>query len=78
MNNNCCLYNIKVQKLQTVPETAKPFVHFISMPESIDVCLTGKENVKPISLFLPLGRWNFPPSFFAKFASPQAIKSKSS
>lgn len=69
---------MEVQKLQTVPETAKPFVHFISMPESIDVCLTGKENVKPISRFLPLDSWNFSPSCFANLDSPEAMKSKSS
>lgn len=54
--NNLCLYDTEVQKLQTVPDTAKPFVHFISIPELIEVCLTGKENVNPISRFLPFGK----------------------
>lgn len=58
----------------TVPETEKPFVHLIKITESIEVCFTGKENVKPISLFLPWGRWNFSPSFATNLPSPDAIK----
>lgn len=46
----------KVKEILTVPETAKPLVHFIRMPESIEVCLTGKENVNPVSLVLSFGR----------------------
>jgi len=33
-------------KTHTVPDTTKPLVHLISMPELIEVCLTGNENVK--------------------------------
>jgi len=64
--------------MHTVPETAKPFVHLISMPESIDVCFTGNENANPISLFLPGEIWNLPSSFDANFASSKAMKSNSS
>lgn len=62
----------------TVPETAKPLVHFMRMPELIDVCFTAKEKVNPTSLVLPRADSNFPPSFSANFASLDAIKSKSS
>lgn len=65
------------RKVRTVPETEKPFVHLISMPESMEVCFTGNENVNPISLFVPFGRWNLLPSFCANFASPEAMKSNS-
>lgn len=71
------LQTLLARKL-TVPETAKPFVHLIRIPESIEVCFTGKENVNPISLVLPGWRLNFPASFCANLASPEAMKSKSS
>lgn len=37
----------------TVSSMLNPFVHLISVPDDIDVCLTGKEKVKPSSLCLP-------------------------
>ena len=37
----------------TVPSMLKPFVHLIRFPEARDVCMTGKEKVKPSSLCLP-------------------------
>jgi hypothetical protein len=39
----------------TVSSMLKPLVHFIRVPDAIDVCFTGKENVKPSSLCLPGG-----------------------
>jgi hypothetical protein len=48
------------------------------MPESIEVCFTGNENVKPISLFLPFSRRKLPPSLATKFDRRAAIKSNSS
>lgn len=66
------------KQIPTVPETEKPFVHLIRIPESMEVCFTGNENVNPVSLLLFFGNTNFPPSFFTNFASAKAIKSKSS
>lgn len=56
----------------------KPLVHFIRVPDEIDVCLTGKEKVKPSSLCLPGAGWNSSGSELTNFASLAAIKSNSS
>jgi hypothetical protein len=54
-----------------------PFVHLIKRPEETDICLTGKENVKPSSLLScevlePL------PSLAMNSFNDEAIKSKRS
>jgi hypothetical protein len=51
----------------------KPFVHLIRFPEEIDVCMTGKEKVKPSSLFLPGGTLKSSFSSLTNFASSAAI-----
>lgn len=56
----------------------KPFVHLMSVPDDIDVWLTGKEKVKPSSLCLPSGRWKSSPSVSTNFDNAEAIKSNSS
>lgn len=56
----------------------KPFVHLIRFPEEIDVCMTGKEKVKPSCLFPPGGTWKSSFSSLTNFTSSAAIKSKSS
>lgn len=62
----------------TASSIENPFVHFIRVPDDIDVCLTGKENVKPNSLCLPGKGWEFSSSAATNFASSAAIKSNNS
>lgn len=45
------------EKGLTVPSMLKPFVHLTRFPEASDVCMTGKEKVKPSSLCLPGDTW---------------------
>lgn len=71
-------YNkIKVTRI-TASSILKPLVHFIRVPDEIDVCLTGNEKVKPSSLCLPGAGWNSSGSELTNFASFSAIKSNNS
>lgn len=67
---------IKLKELGlTVSSMLKPFVHLISAPDDIEICLTGKEKVKPSSLCLPGAKQKPSPSLATNFASAWAIKS---
>lgn len=55
-----------------------PFVHFIKMPEETDICLTGKENVNPSSLLMPIENSEPSPSLSMKSFNEEAMKSKRS
>lgn len=37
----------------TISSILNPFVHFMSVPDASDACLTGNEKVTPNSLCLP-------------------------
>jgi len=63
----------------TIPDTLKPLVHLLNVPESIEVCFTGNEKVNPNSLFLPSSKRHRPGfSFATKLASFEAMNPKSS
>ena len=68
---------MKVTRI-TTSSILKPLVHFIRVPDAIDVCLTGNEKVKPSSLCLPGGGWNSSGSELTNFARDVAIKSNNS
>jgi len=57
----------------TASSMLKPFVHLIRFPEAINVCMTGKEKVKPISLCLPGGTLKSSLSSETNFPSSAAI-----
>jgi hypothetical protein len=62
----------------TISSIEKLFVHLIRVPDEIDVCFTGKENVKPSSLSVPSRTQQSSPSEATNFAKAAAIKSNSS
>uniref|UniRef100_A0A2P2KLF0 Phosphotransferase n=1 Tax=Rhizophora mucronata TaxID=61149 RepID=A0A2P2KLF0_RHIMU len=62
----------------TASSIEKPFVHFISVPDAIDACLTGNENVNPSSLCLPGEGFRSSLSVATSLASAEAIKSNNS
>jgi hypothetical protein len=75
--NNIENNRIKVTRI-TTSSILKPLLHFIKVPDAIDVCLTGNENVKPNSLFLPGRGRNSSGSELTNFARHVAIKSNNS
>lgn len=68
-------YNIAKVTRFTASSILNPLVHLIRVPDAIDVCLTGNENVKPSSLCLPGGGWKPSGSESINFARAAAIKS---
>lgn len=62
----------------TMSPIANPFVHFIKMPDEMEVCFTGKEKVKPRPPPLSNGYPEPYSSLSTNCLNTKAIKSKRS